>query len=60
MASTKGTVGPGEFSGTGGRKGRPEGYTGTPEQEAYERHIAAFRTDPADPASGEAQGDAKP
>lgn len=57
------TVGPGEFSGTGGRKARPDGEEFKPmstEQANLEKHQAAFRTNPADPASGIEQGDATP
>lgn len=54
-------VGPGEFSGDAGIKGRPLTMDAHPldsEHANLERHHAAFATNPADPTSGEAQGDA--
>lgn len=55
-------VGAAEFGGVGGRHGRPAAaYAAmTTEQANYERLIAAYRTNPADPTSGEAQGDLVP
>lgn len=61
LASGGGTVGPGEFSGTGGIKGRPltlEAQPMTDDHKNRELLRARYRTNPADPASGEAQGDA--
>jgi hypothetical protein len=61
MARVAGDVaGAGEFSGTAGIKGRPLTMEAKPldtEHANLERHHAAFATDPADPTSGEAQGD---
>lgn len=59
--NTSETIPAGEFSGEAGRHGRPEGAAAiSTEQANYERHIAAFRTNPADASSGEVQGDQLP
>lgn len=53
-------AGAGEFSGVRGIKGRPLTMDTQPmssDHAARERHRAAFATNPADPLSGEAQGD---
>lgn len=59
--NTSETIPAGEYSGEGGRKGRPDGYKAmSSEQANLERHQAALRTNPADPASGELEGDQLP